>query len=500
MNSATAQIGARNHYPLNFRLPGEKTPGRMKLPAIEGTARRCIVHALTWHGIPRWIDNEIAKLPSEKEILALNPLSRKYLAFSVYSLKQMVAAGTIKPETAWTLFGMEWTGVKQEPIFHKSFVQRRADFFSSLQASLDKKEAPPDLLEFEFWARAGKAGLEQFQRYFQWAEKLIFIRKGFRRLGEGIKEEYRKALWLEMRLGEDQLGSRGLNKDIGRMILLKDGAYFFKRRRTIGMTISLRSEEGLDSTIKAEMGHWLFELLAFKAPWVEELMDRMNMAGYTRKANRKSFSPESRTWREGGYYLAARKVMLDDAEASYQTYPDEFPAERMKAKERHEVAELVERFIRFYVNQAVEKKLIAKSEAYNTYRKIGLYIALLKLEGKTKVEILKKVSELNTKEINRYARDWKQKAVPALEKALNHPSLHIRGMAAKALIHFRNRPKNSPAFRQLYAYQLIDQGSYEKLFRLGKDAIPALEALKKSHFQELVKRAEAMIEEINKQK
>ena len=107
---------------------------------------------------------------------------------------------------------------------------------------------------------------------------------------------------------------------------------------------------------------------------------------------------------------------------------------------------------------------------------------------------------MNIKEINRYAREWKPKAVSALERSLSHPSLHIRGMAAKALIHFRNRPKNSPAFRRLYAYQLIDQGSYEKLPLLGRDAIPALEALKKSHYRELVKRAEEIIEEIKKQK
>jgi len=487
-------------YPKNFRLPGEKTPGRMNLPQIEGTARRCIVHALTWHGIPRAIDSLIESLPKESEITALNPLSRKYLAFSVYSLKQMVAAGTIKPETAWTLFNMEWNGIGQEAICHENFDQRRANFFSKLQLSLNNKNAPTILAEFEFWARAGKTGLEQLERYGQWAQKLIFVRKGFKQLGEGIKEEYRKALWLEMRLAEEQLGIRGLNKDIGRMILLKDGAYFFKRRRTIGTTVSLRSEEGLDSTIKAEMGHWLFELLAFKSPWAEELMDRMNMAGFTRGVNKRTFSPEFRTWREGGYYLAARKVMLDDAEASYQTYPDEFPAERMKAKERHEVAELVERFIRFHLNRAVKNKSIAKNEALGTYKKIGLYVALLKLEGKTKQDILKKVMEMNIKEINRYAREWKPKAVSALERSLSHPSLHIRGMAAKALIHFRNRPKNSPAFRRLYAYQLIDQGSYEKLPLLGRDAIPALEALKKSHYRELVKRAEEIIEEIKKQK
>ena len=489
-----------NIYPKNFRLPGEKSPWRMKLPVIEGTSRRCIVHALTWHGVPRSIDSLIESLPKESEIAAVNPLGRKYLAFTVYSLKQMVAAGTVSPETAWTLFNMEWNGVGKEAICHENFDQRRADFFSNLQLSLNNKNAPTNLTEFEFWARAGKAGLEQLERYGQWAQKLVFVRKGFKQLGEGIKEEYRKALWLEMRLAEDQLGIKGLNKDIGRMILLKDGAYFFKRRRTIGMTISLRSEEGIDSTIKAEMGHWLFELLAFKAPWVEELMDRMNMAGYTSRVNKKTFSPESRTWREGGFFLAALRVMLDDEEANYQVYPCAFPGARMKAKERHEVAELVEAFIRFYVNLAGKNRSIAKNEAFSLYKKIGLYIALLKLEGKSKAEILKKIVKMDTKEINRYARDWKQKAVPALEKALDHPSLHIRGMAAKALMHFRNRPKNSPGFRRLYAYQLIDQGSYEKLPLLGRDAIPALEALKKSHYQELVQRAETMIEEIKKQK
>ncbi len=194
----------KNIYPTNYRLPGEKSPWRMKLPVIEGTARRNIAHALTWHGIPRGIDSLIESLPQESEITALNPLGRKYLSFTVYSLKQMVAAGTVSPETAWTLFNMEWNGIGKEAICHENFDQRRGDFFNNLQLSLNNKNAPVNLTEFEFWARAGKAGLEQLERYEQWAKNLIFVRKGFKQLGDGIKAEYRKALWLEMRLAEDR--------------------------------------------------------------------------------------------------------------------------------------------------------------------------------------------------------------------------------------------------------------------------------------------------------
>jgi hypothetical protein len=504
MNNAAIQFQPRKLYPQICRLPGEKTPARLHLPEVGGTARRVITQGITWSGVTERTESEIASLAEERQIMGQNPLSRKYLAFTVYTIKQMTATGTISPEIAWTLFNMEWNGIQNEPICHENFIQRRADFFSSLKLTVNNKKAPVDLLEFEFWARAGEAGQKQFQKYYKWAEKLIFVRRGFKQQGEGIQEEYRKALWLEMRMAEDQIGIRGLNKDLGRMILLKEGAYFFKKKRTIGTTISLRSKEGIDTTIKAEMGHWLLELLAFPAPWIEELADRMNIMFDSPKVFAKAFSkkkdeelpPQARVARNGGYFLAARMVQLEDPRSAYPTYPDEFPKQRIPPKERHEVAEMVECRIRQSLSRAVERGEVKKKEALRSYRQIGLYVCLLKLQGKNRDEILTKIDKLDVKAVQRYARDWKQIAVPALERRLNHPSLHQRGMAAKALIHFRRRPKNSPAYRRLYAYQLIDQGSYAKLIKLGRDAIPALEALKKSRYPALAQQAQTMIEEI----
>jgi hypothetical protein len=432
-----------NNYPQTFRLVGDRTPSRLHLPLPQGTFNRAFLHAINWTGVVQDIDLRRAELPPEEKVMAQNPLTRKYLSFTIYNLLQMTTAGTISPEIAWTLFNMEWNGIKREPVCHESFAQRRAEFFSNLQAGLSLPKAPTDLLAFEFWARAGQAGLKQIERYFPWAGDMLFVRKNFRQLGEGIKDEYRKALWLEMRILEDQLGLGGLNKDIGRMILLKDGAYFFKKRRTIGLVISLKSPEPIESTIKAEMGHWMFELLSFREAWVEELMDRMNMSNFTAAVaegleinDPEKRSPMARTFIEGGAFLASRGVELEEKDASHPLYPADFPVSRLNTREPHEIAELFETMIRRRIVKAAVNKDILAIMMFPLYRKIGLYIALLSLEGNGKKEIANRVWALNLEEINDYYQNFRERALAALEARSSRGSDRIIYMANRALKHF----------------------------------------------------------------
>ncbi len=71
------------YLPTFCRNVGEKTPSRLHLKEIEGTYRRTVWQAITWNGISPNADFYARQLPKEEEFLALNPLSRKYLAFTV---------------------------------------------------------------------------------------------------------------------------------------------------------------------------------------------------------------------------------------------------------------------------------------------------------------------------------------------------------------------------------------------------------------------------------
>ncbi|MFH1347679.1 MAG: hypothetical protein ABIH22_03210, partial [Candidatus Margulisiibacteriota bacterium] len=264
-----------NPYPKQWRLPGDKTPSRQHLPAIKGAARRCIAQALTVGGISPAIDSKIDRLPSEGMLQALNPLRQNYLSFTAYSLKQMVAAGTVSAETAWTLFYGEWD--KIEEVEEGNFIGMRKAFVDKARAD---GNSGVDLQRFEFLARGGEAGLAQYERYQEWAGKLVFDEKSCKDMPEAVKEEYRKALWLEMRLIEGQVGIRGLNNDIGVFMCRNGGgayydSYNFEPHRVIEGSIDIYNKgmteqtgEPIDATIKAEIGHWMFGLLALSYSWV----------------------------------------------------------------------------------------------------------------------------------------------------------------------------------------------------------------------------------------
>jgi hypothetical protein len=471
-------------YPKRWKLPGDNRQ-RTQARVLSG-ARAVIVHSLTYHGIPPRIDKLIDDLPSERRLKALPQPRRDYLSFTVYSLKQMVAAGTVSAETAWGLFNWSWNRIGE--VSDENFKGMREAFFrETLRHSNPVISEKPDLLRFEFYARAGEAGLAQYERYGEWATKLVFSST----TPEHLKDEYRKALWLEMRIIEDRMGVSSLNEDVRQFVFDIRGEHNSDRNEVRG-SISLFNESAchplgraIDATIKSEIGHWLldrFDILKLASNWASELKDRMNMAGYNKSVNQvfnlreDEQSPMQKTFMQGGFFLSSSGSPFQKCEKNgFPTYPDVWPGKDYALDESHVVAEYVEVKIRQRITRAVNEGNIKADLTYDTYKKVAMYVALLDLEGKTKDEILIKIEELNIEEINEYYQNYREKYLLAVKAALKQKSIEIRGKAAKSIILTEGLSRGNE-YSEYYAYQLLGEMNWDEALKLGRYALPALEA------------------------
>ena len=430
-----------------------------------------------------------------------NTLACEALSFTVYSLKQMVTAGTISVSTAWSLFHNEWRTIDRT---HSGNVEeRRTLFLMRVRNRVEETELTADksLQEFEFWARAGEAGLAQYERYGQWAEALVFDEATCADMNSGVRDEYRKALWLEMRLIEGQVGFAQTNYDVGKFILPQGSAAYYRggEKRAVECRVdlytkSISSQVGatLDSSIKAEIGHWMFDLFSTRYDWVSELMDRMNIAGYTARVaqafegelSREELAMEALVFLEGGFYLSSEKlasgamIELEDGalwktdkkapKAAFPVTPNEFPASRMESTEEHEVAEYVEREIRRALAEKIRRgdSDLDPAEVYQTYRKVGVYIAILNLEQhRTKEEIVEILDNLDLTEVEEYYVAWQAKVYEANAVAARSSS---RIAGARALAFFAGELEVHDLEELLEDSSLKVQGyAAEGLLRLG---------------------------------
>ncbi len=506
MASGALQIRI-NPYPTRWRLPGDKTPSRQHLPSIEGIARRCIAHALTYHEIPPNVDAKIEALPAEEKLEELNPLQQDYLSFTVYSLKQMVAAGTISAETAWALFFGEWDRI--DKVEKGTFAGMRQAFMRNIEKTDLTRDM--DLLQFEFYARAGEAGLAQFERYNKWAEELIFDEETCKNMSDVIKDEYKKALWLEMRTIEEQVGRRDLNEDVDKFYLKANWGSFNDREISLMINIFngtigelsdywktfIRRRTGfcIDTIIKAEIGHWMFPFSQVRYKWVSELMDIMNASGLTNRIDDafrlvykenievEGLPPEARVFLQGGDF---RLRDSDDSEAKYPRYPEAPSSEFIEDYEKIYGAALrVDRLIRERIIKAFRQNEINSRDVYKTYRKFGLYIALQILEEKqrdwqkSKDEIIAKINNFNLKEMEEYCNMRKSKIIKLLEETFNEKGLSFSGRAgaARCLMKYKNPEKDSAEYNRLYVYKLIAASEWDKVVGFGEIALPALEVI-----------------------
>ncbi|MBN3032631.1 MAG: hypothetical protein JW873_00870 [Candidatus Saganbacteria bacterium] len=418
------------------------------MPQIEGLVRRNIVHALTFHEIPPQIDKKLAQLPPEDQLLNLNGGQKAYLSFTVYSLKQMVAVGTISAETAWTLFDQEFR--KTATINEINFQRGREELFRQVKSI--RGEGQMSLLEFEFCARAGRAGLDQYQGFQLWASSLRFLNL----LDEPLKDEYRKALWLEMRLIERRVGIRSLNSDITDFGCLSGRGDYSDYEKIVLCAIDLYDTAGnsvtmpIDSFIKAEIGHWMFGPLGLSyngivheegSKVVAELMHKMNDVGFTPRIAQSLKAgpdveppPEAAVFSQG---FSSQVLGLFDFQAEemgmgvFSAFPCRYDAcgqgiNRLRAVDfivsdllkSYAEAEYLETQIRQTILGEFRAGRIRAEDVFRLYRRLGLHLAIAQVEGFLFDELKTVACSGDVKATEEYYADFQNRTIRALRSSL----------------------------------------------------------------------------------
>lgn len=493
-------IGYTNNYPDRYCLPGDRN---CSLSPVGGGVRQNIVHALTFYEIPPDVDYLIETLPTETELLALNPIQRDYLSFLVYTLKQMVAAGSISAEAAWTIFYGEWDNIGF--VDEYNFAWHREELILSAESYYEGCCCDwMPLLELEFCLRAGEVGLDQFERYSCWVASLVFDEDSTSDMPKVVRDEYRKALWLGMRTLEDQYELGRLNDDLGTFVF-NDAKGFYHPSfnglegavNVFEYSVSDQFGNSIDSTMLAELGHWGGEHHSLRPTetkdgeeslcWASELTDRINMTGYTENGIAQAFQalaegtaletlpPEARTFISGGYYLSSgRRSEEDGIIFGFPSYPQEFPPDRVTSYQKHETAERVEREIRRSVVDTFYAGDLEAEEVYPTYRRTGLYANLLFLEGNSLETILAKIAVFDLDEINNYYMNYEQIAQDALEEQFKSEEAGVRSRAATGIIWLNGYEEGTGVYKYFDAHHLIAAKKWSEVDALGVLALSAL--------------------------
>jgi HEAT repeat protein len=484
-----------NPYPVKWRLPGHKTNVGTRL---EQVAQRTIVHALTYHEIPPNIDAKIDALPSEESLQALNPLQKDYLSFTVYSLKQMVATGTIAAETAWTLFNAEWGKIRT--VKESSFSNMRKAFFNRTLMELTKEFGESqvrnngqglfinsageiDLLAFEFYARAGEEGLAQYEKFSEWSQNLSVYSSTENEMSTAVKSEYRKALWTEMRIIEGQVGINcNINSKVQSFVWqLNNGAYS-EGRIIKGSINAFAGREGraIDAIIKAEIGHAMDHAFNGSEKCFHTLLtertDRTNVAAYTPRvieafrddAKQEIFPPEIRAFVSGGFYVSSRGN-------SFPSYPQGYPKKSMDAADVHYIAELFDWHIR---QSIISDANILANKKYHEYRWAGLG-----RDARSHIKLYERAWEsdcptLRFKAVHELSMFGDKTAVSLLELALMEGDNYLtRGLAAEGLIRIKGlTPKDGDRFARLDTHRLDNQKEWVELKQLWEiSTLPEIE-------------------------
>jgi HEAT repeat protein len=419
---------ALNPYPARWQLPGDLTPAHQKLHPINGKVQRSIVHALTYHEIPPAVDHFINQLPPEERLLSLDHTRRDYLSFTVLSLSEMVAVGTISAQTAWSLFYWQWGLI--DKVTKDNFDTLRSDFWlrtysdirdeiggaqmAGLRTSFfDNGCGGVDLLRFEFLARAGWAGLRRFEHYSSWRDKVVFSENGYRnwQMGAAVVDEYKKAAWLKMRQTEARVGIEGLNEEIRAIQLNTQGGFYLALENAAVFTVDLFNQFAsgiLGSSLTSEFGHWVFSSLAFHHSWVMEMMDRMNY--FTERGILLSLEspvvalpPETRVFMEG-------VISINKNGPQYQTYPNK---PKVGGDGEHEIAEQLENMIRKRILQ-----IVPPEKRHEYYQKVKMYLVLLDLERRSEESIKEKIELFDLGEIDDYYSNYRVRAIRSLVQVL----------------------------------------------------------------------------------
>lgn len=400
-------------WPVKYRIPGDLTrlDGRID---ISGPIRRTIIHDLFFHQIPNESDKIIDKLPPEESFQQLNPIQQHFLSFTLYSLKQMISAFTIDSTFGYALFFDVLEHIKKVTEqnlgnFRRSLVQKVRDNIQETDLTKDKS-----LLEFEFWARTDT--VLEIDKFNSWAQNLIFEQE----MPYIIKEEYGKALWIEMRKIEKYYGSKSLNLDIRyfSLDLNNEGGRYVRGINALSGEINLfkhvlfpESGGPIDAALRAEIGHWYFSSL-FPSPEITEFPDRSYIQGFTPAiSDPLNNSPEAKVFRLGSY-----RVLQNP----FPSFPHQFlpcfhsargfdPSTAMKDMTHSKMEQLVYIAIRNLLLK------IPIEQHYDLYRKLAFYIILLEKEGPF---IEYNIQSLDIDKLNEYYEKRNKKILSFLEQEL----------------------------------------------------------------------------------
>lgn len=425
---------------ITYRLPFDHSPLENRRD-IKHPVLKTIVADLTFYGTPANIHQLINNIiPYASWLDTLPQANKDYISFTVYRIKQMLSANIIRPETAWTLLHWDWSRMSENAISTDDWVTMRLAFMQEVRNTIGDTELTRglSLSQFDFYARTGEAEKAQgyhYDQYKKFAQSLIFEDRTMLHTHEAIREEYRQALWLEMEWVKKQTGLEQINLYPRVFQLSYDRAAFNAETLTIIGSIDIfrkailnQAGYSVDSNFKAEIGHWLFDIFDLSYNWVSELMDRMNLTGYRAQENAQKAAPEMLIFAGGGYFLSSRSRPLP-------SQFEDFPQEKIKDTEEHIVAERVDCLIRQRLVKACQDPAsgVNQTTMFACYRKIGLYIAVLNLEGKSQEEILDKIEKLDMQEINDYYVNYKNKALPIFTEKLGDKSIKVRAFAARAI-------------------------------------------------------------------
>lgn len=396
--------------PQNNRLYGDLRAERTKLPLINGP-RGVIAHLLCFDAYPSYVDVQILKLPSNEELLKLNPIQRDYLSLMLYSIRKMVAGDVIRPNVAWKFFDEEWK--KSKGVTEQTFLEKRKEFFDYLKETINSTLKP---LEFEFYCLAGHAGLAKYEYYEAWRSNLKIQKASCL----AVEETYARILWAAMREVEGEYEMPSLSTDIKYFEIGTD-AMFHNTRSTIRASINLFDEIRdnyvmLGSLLNSEIGHWLLGSVNDVVDgWILELFDRMWTVGFTRRVFHDVFnggnSLAAMVAKQGGYYIQALGQ-------EFPSFPQNSPFHGQTIFEEHETAEIIERNIRSSIFRAVDLGKITWEEAYQYYRAVPLYLCYFALAGEAQKQVLGRLTNLDYKVLYEYANKLGRQALEKLQDPL----------------------------------------------------------------------------------
>jgi hypothetical protein len=422
----------------------------------------------------------------------------------------MMASAAISAETAQFLFSNQWEQL-ENVTDNDSFQGMRLAFNQQVRSIIGEDENTHglSLLQFEFYARAGVDGLNQFERFQTWSQALV-IDNADAQISPTLKDEYRKALWLEMRICEARTGLTGFSNDIKRFSVNAEAIH---DNGIINCEIDLARNRLIDRDIKAEIGHWQYEPIAdhlrcfWDRHWLAELVDRQNVSGYSPLLEHsfssalpiEQWTPEARLFAEGRYSISGHKdefplYPAGDEErkqpGDYRPYRYSLGGTYRPSLVVHYMAEQAELRIRGRIMRAWQEGLIETKDILKIYKDFGFHLYSLFTFQSSDDEIFYEIEKADLTRLD---------PIKNLENRMtSSDSFGIRRPAALTLLRIKKPAVGTAEYNRLLSFTVpakeavkFGPGAKEALEKAlasksFSEAIGVLEAIKESGVDEFV--------------